>query len=292
MQRVFGLLILLGAVLWCAVPAPADDGFYVVGARVAAGTRITSLPYEIKTSGYYYLTGNLSYTGGNGITVSADNVTIDLMGFVIAGPSSSSSTTSGIYMSGRKNVEVRNGTVTGWFYGIIEVDPGGAGHRIIDVRGNANVTSVWLSGNKHLIKGCTASSGSFGATNGLIVYGTGTICGCTVMNTWIGLAVGGISGSGTISDNMVLNCDNSGIGTGGPVTVSNNLVSNCNSGIWGWGGGSIISNVVYVLDGQYGITPGSSTSSPNVLDQNNVSGSGTHYDVGTSATVWGLNGGK
>jgi hypothetical protein len=49
-------------------------------------TAIASLPFTITNSGSYYLTKNLTYsTGSAGITVSADNVTIDLGGFSLVG---------------------------------------------------------------------------------------------------------------------------------------------------------------------------------------------------------------
>src|SRR6478735_9662548 len=45
-------------------------------------TPISALPFTISTSGSYYLTGNLTATAdGDAITVSGDNVTIDLNGF-------------------------------------------------------------------------------------------------------------------------------------------------------------------------------------------------------------------
>ena len=56
------------------------------GARAdGVGTQITSLPYTISKSGFYYFGADLS-TIGQGIAVTTvDNVTIDLMGFGIAG---------------------------------------------------------------------------------------------------------------------------------------------------------------------------------------------------------------
>jgi len=296
MKRVLWLLAGLGVVLLSAAPVLADDGFYVIAGRVTVGTRITSLPCTITSPGYYYLTGNLSYAGGNAITVNNDNVTIDLMGFSLIGPSTGSLLYSGIYMNGRNNVEVRNGTVIGWHLGVSEYSNGGSHHRMIGVRANGNTYGIYLNGTDHLIKGCTASQGTFGSGSGLVI-GTGTIGGCTAMNftkvdiySGFGIFVGG----GTASGNVVANCTGtsaSGIYATGSATISHNQVSNCTTGINGAGGGSIIGNVVRSATGQTGIVPSTNINTPNVLDQNNVSDAGTHYGPGSAATVWGLNGG-
>jgi len=61
--------------------AVAGDGYCVVALR-GVGTRITSLLYTITRAGFYYLTGA---SGKDGITVSCNHVTIDLMGFSLTG---------------------------------------------------------------------------------------------------------------------------------------------------------------------------------------------------------------
>ncbi len=81
------------------------------------GTPISSLPYTITGSGSYYLTRNLVAGSGTGITISADDVTLDLMGFVLDGSTDSSvSSGYGIYDGGvaRSNLFVRNGTLRNW----------------------------------------------------------------------------------------------------------------------------------------------------------------------------------
>ncbi|MHC4808637.1 MAG: hypothetical protein ACYTBX_20570, partial [Planctomycetota bacterium] len=111
---------------------------------------IPNLPYTISESGSYCLTQNLIHTdeSTNAIEVNADNVTIDLCGYSIIGPTTThNETCSGIYMDGRKNVEIRNGTITNFpNNGIFEADTGvvseASGHRVIDVR----VTSIGAHG--------------------------------------------------------------------------------------------------------------------------------------------------
>ena len=80
---------------------------------LADPTPISSVPYTINQPGSYYLSRNLTMTAdSNGITVKADNVTIDLMGFTLKGRGTGEK--DGITMNGRSNVEVRNGTVENW----------------------------------------------------------------------------------------------------------------------------------------------------------------------------------
>ncbi|HEY6070720.1 MAG TPA: right-handed parallel beta-helix repeat-containing protein, partial [Chthoniobacterales bacterium] len=77
-------------------------------------TPISSLPYTISMPGSYYLTANLTGSG-QGITISADNVTLDLNGFALIGGGSGQ---AGINVSGaHKNITIRNGTVRGWANG-------------------------------------------------------------------------------------------------------------------------------------------------------------------------------
>jgi hypothetical protein len=282
MKRVLWLLALVGSVLLSGVPLPADDGFYVIGGRPSVGTVITSLPYQIKAPGYYYLTCNLTCPAGqDGITFAPgiNNVTIDLMGFCLNGPTGSWVHT-GISMNGQNNVEIRNGRMTYWGNCIVEAN--GSGHRVINVRVQCFDQGVNLVGSGHIIQGCTA----YNCIRGLTV-GNGAIRGCTV----IGYAptTYGISGSGTISGNVVVDCTNTsatGILGAGATSISHNMVQNCATGISGAGGGSVIGNVVVCWTGN---TCFLRSANGNVLDQNSFSGDGTHIG-GTGPYVAGVNG--
>ncbi len=66
-------------------PVLADGELYVVAGVVPpVGTKITSVPYTISTPGFYFLAGNLTYSGSsNAITISVDDVTLDLMGCIL-----------------------------------------------------------------------------------------------------------------------------------------------------------------------------------------------------------------
>lgn len=71
---------------------------------------ISNLPYTIKDSGSYYLTGNLASTT-NGIVIHADNVTLDLMGFTLSGDGGAES--NGIHVEGSSGNERYNLVIKG-----------------------------------------------------------------------------------------------------------------------------------------------------------------------------------
>ena len=75
---------------------------------------ISSLPFTISQSGSYYLSGNLEFTAttGNAITISASNVTLDLMGFTLS--STAGVTGEAIHLNGGlRNIAVKNGVIAG-----------------------------------------------------------------------------------------------------------------------------------------------------------------------------------
>lgn len=269
MKRKLSLVFLLGAVL-LGPAALADGDFYPGGPW---GIRITSLPCTISNPGSYYLGSNLSYSGGDGITITSDHVTLDLMGFTLTGPGSDN---YGISMTGRQNVEIRNGTLSGWQYGIREGYSSGSGHRIINVRAEGNRNGISLGGSGHLIKGCRATAGGSSSV-GLFIRSKGTISGCLTSNfQTCGIE---IDDYGTITGNEVIGPGSvgsyGGIYAGSSSLVMGNEVSDAVKGIHCEGGASVIGNTVTANTGQTGIRV--STTEPALLDQNTVRGDGTHY---------------
>lgn len=240
-----------------------DSGFYVVAGGGGVGTKIISLPYAINNPGFYYLGRNLNAPSGDGITINTDNVTLDLMGFTISGTNDAGKN-SGIYLDSKKNVEIRNGSLIGWDYGIY-ADNSSANNRVLNIRAaNNHSTGIRLDGYNHLVKGCTSSDNSF---NGIEVY----------------------AGGATISGNVVNNNGNAGIYVYGIATITGNTVSNANwMVIWLNGAGSIIGNTVSCESGQTGI---GLSRGPFMLDQNAVTGTGTHFSPGSASYVEGTNAG-
>src|SRR3954447_14638911 len=68
----------------------------------------------ITTAGSYFLTGDVAVTAGNGIVISADNVTLDLHGFTVSSSGAFASNSTGISLVGNlTGVHIRNGHVRG-----------------------------------------------------------------------------------------------------------------------------------------------------------------------------------
>jgi hypothetical protein len=222
MKRKFWFMVLVSAVLFSSAPVLADGDFYVVVAGGAVGTKITSLPYTITKAGFYYLGDSLNSTS-DGIIVLTDDVTIDLMGFSLSGNSGG----KGISMSGRSNVEVRNGTMRYFASGIFEDSASSSRHRIINVRvENCTTNGISLIGNTHLVKGCTVSGGTSG-----IHIDTGTISGCQVQGARFGIG----STAGNMVGNFVLMADDPTVivgmvGTGDHMMDQNTVIK---LGDWG-----------------------------------------------------------
>src|SRR5258708_5518412 len=91
--------------------------------QIEPRTPISTLPFTIGSSGSYYLAATLTGASGqNGITIQADNVTVDLEGFALIGTAGS---LNGItVVSGKQNIVLYNGILRGW--GGNGLDAGGA----------------------------------------------------------------------------------------------------------------------------------------------------------------------
>lgn len=162
-------------------PAPTMKTLDEVEARIPIpGSDTPVAAFVIDNSGSYYLTGDRT-ANAIAISVNADNVTIDLNGYSLIGPGTGANV--GVYMSGRGNVEVRNGTVRNFGReGIRENSSSGRDNRIINVRAISNglagsFAGISLAGKNSLVKDCTSSGNTgFGiyAGNGSTV--TGNTC--------------------------------------------------------------------------------------------------------------------
>src|SRR4026208_191371 len=98
-------LLAQGALTPPGAPAPMMKTLQQIEPRFP----IFAIPTNISVPGSWYLTTNLTGTAGNGITIQADNVTLDLNGFALVGPGNVAISAA----SARFNLCVRNGTIRG-----------------------------------------------------------------------------------------------------------------------------------------------------------------------------------
>jgi parallel beta-helix repeat protein len=225
---------------------------------------ISSLPYTISASGSYYLTGDLT-TDSNSISVEANDVTIDLMGYSLTG---SGSAGSGVWMgySPRSNIEIRNGTVRNFLLGVGAMFASHRNVRIIGLRVHGNTAGgLLLDAKGCLVKDCTVS----GNDNWGISCGDASTVVDNVVydNNHSGIRAG--SGS-TITGNMVTDNNSVGISADYVCTVSENTVANnTNGGIDANSGCSVTYNTVG-SNGRYGIV---------VLDASTVTGNTASFNT-------------
>lgn len=253
---ILTIVMSMTACLWAGSlnpPAPPTGGTMKPLDQVEPRTPITSVPYTISASGSYYLAKNLTSTG-HGILIYADDVTIDLCGFTLTGPGAGSN--YGVYMSGRRDVEIRNGAIRSFTYGISDSASNGKNHRVIGVRLTACLSQgIYFSGTNHVVRDCIVTD-TTNTTAGGTFYGiyilNGMITDCMVTGT----------GNSAVTGSTVY-----GIATSGAI-ISRNRV---------YGNGSSAAGSVYAIDGGY-----ASTISDNTVCGNGGSAAGTVLGINTN----------
>jgi hypothetical protein len=74
---------------------------------------ISSAPYTISQPGSYYLTANISVTNGSAITITANQVTLDLNGFTLSSTEASPTGTGILLAGGDTDITILNGHIKG-----------------------------------------------------------------------------------------------------------------------------------------------------------------------------------
>ena len=245
MNKHFSVIVAILAYFPCSVPIFADsllsveggiesksggftfpDGTVQLSAAAPPCIPITDIPITITESGVYCLTDNLatSITTGNAITLDADNITIDLNGWMLDGSGAGMATeATGIYSYQLNNITVRNGTIQGFHYGVqLDVDTvtysASRGNLIERIRASANTgAALFTKGmgtiirHNHIVNtGNSTISPNYWAV-GISSYGTN----CQVLNNTINNTTA--SGSGT-ADAIYMRNANSSIIEGNQVS--------------------------------------------------------------------------
>lgn len=239
--------------------------------------------YKITQSGSYYLTADV-VTDVRGMSIGADNVTIDLNGYTLRHTGTGSHW--GILMYGYDNIEIRNGTIEGFDQALYDNATGGGGRRIRSIRVlNSKKYAIMITVSGVVIEDCFIHDN--GADNSASAA-FGIMCGdkAVVRNNYI-------SDTGTNALNYVYGVK-VGVGsivTGNTIRDNAAFASNYFYGIWADAGSLITGNLCYHNASNandktkdiYGIK----AEAGSVIKENVV------YDTGTGAdgTAYGISAG-
>ena len=330
----FGLLALTACVAAVALAGPLNPpaGPIVPTGRTLdelynaiqsqRGTPITSLPFTISQSGAYYLASNIQLGGSDGITISADDVTLDLNGRAITGNFTGTAgtlrgivVTQGAGSTPRRNVTIRNGTVRdftsvgidatnvvgGRFENLNLYNNGRSGLIageacvIVQCVARGNRETGIVSGLGNTLENCTAVSNGARPnttnTNGFIISAGSTVRGCAAVTNQG-------TGFNCAAQVTIVHCEAVGNDISGIVVSNECLVdsNNCNSngqnvanggGVTATGfGNRIVNNNCTGNDFNFSVAAGASTGG-NFLARNSASRptggvSATNYSIGAN----------
>lgn len=205
---------------------------------------ISSLPYVITQPGSYFVTNHLAAGAPNGITVSANDVEIDLNGFTMNGAGA----TDGITDNGnaRSNITVRNGVIREWGGDGINLGASSNVH-IADITADYNEFAGIETGSG-IVKDCVVRAYAGGLV-GIRAWGNATISNCHVEGYGTGIA---LNAGGVITDSVAVGADLTGIYGGSNATIMRSRVSDVgiggagpNNGITVEGGSLVKDNAIW-----------------------------------------------
>jgi len=259
-RRLFSAWALGSMILGWAGSALAVDGVVLIDQNRAIAGNVTpgdtpGFPVTISKAGSYRLSGNLTVPDENtdAIEIPVDNVSLDLNGFAILGPTvcsgvplscSPSGNGRGVNAAG-KYYTVINGTIRGMGrFGIVTASGSSSG-RVENMHvSSCNSTGILVSGggivsnntaNSNGGNGISVSNGtvnnntaSSNGESGISVVGSSTVSN----NTSISNGGDGISVTiGTVSNNTVVNNKNRGIVVSEGTVINNSARANTNLGL-------------------------------------------------------------
>jgi hypothetical protein len=243
-------------------------------AQIEPRTPISSAPLSITTPGSYYLTTNLTISSGAAISVSANNITLDLNGFTIFSTETPAASSVGISLNSGTNISIFHGFICG---GVI-INAGtysgsGFANGIYASNAvNARVSGVSVCGclysgvflgNNSVVESCTVTTaGSYG------IYAT-AVSDTTAQNC--GLV-------GVYAANSANNCCGAAFGAG--TGVSANAANNCNGTAGADGTGVYASSAINCIG-----TAGASGTGVNSVNAINCYGTAGTGGTGVSAVT-------
>ena len=244
-------------------PAPTMKTLDQVEPRIPVAQ--ADIPLVITNAGSYVLTENLVEPVGSAIQVDADDVTIDLNGFVIDGQSNG---LVGVEVLGpRQGISIRDGTVRGFSAGIDAFEAQNV--RCIRLNLFARIAGIGAGAHALVLECMIRSSPGHGA----IVGSNSVVKDCLVTAGFAGI---GVSGGRARIEGCTVASALTGIDAGIDSDIHGNLcISNTVSGISADRGNRIVDN--RILDG--GGNGLRLISSNNYVAGNVVRGNADNYDL-------------
>ena len=221
-----------GSLTPTGAPAPTMKSL----AQIEPRTPISALPFTIVNPGAYYLTTNLTgINASHGITISTNDVTLDLNGFSLLGAPGA---LTGIFSSSQPTgVTVRNGTIRNWPNAAINFVGTDTTFDGLNVYSNSSSFAV-TAGTLTKVRNCTVALNAAGLS-----LGQGSVVSDSFIrhNTGHGLQAGdatavrhctifGNGGSGVVLGNAssMESCTIRTNGQNGIIGLANNNVTRCN----------------------------------------------------------------
>jgi hypothetical protein len=208
-------LIVLGMAAIAPVCAYAVDGQILINQA-----SVKTFPFTITASGSYKLSSNLNVAAlgvvADGISIDADNVTLDLNGFAVIG--NGGANTVGIENANNHNgITIKNGAVTG-FSGGVGLSGARGDFELTDVHASNNSTvGISVHGASSVIRHCIAdhnltgfslfeavisdSGASFNSADGIDAKESSIIHNIVSENANVGVSADTLS---LVSTNMLL----------------------------------------------------------------------------------------
>jgi hypothetical protein len=256
---------------------------------------LCELPASIDWSSRVKLVGSLNVTVSNAVTVTANDVTLDLNGFTISSTAASATGYGILLGSGLRNITIANGHIrggvinngsgvyngSGFAYGIYYSGTGPANVQVsrISVSGCLYHGINLAAGNSTVAESCTVRTvGSYGIFASTIKQSAAMDCGSSaIYGDQVSDCRGESSGSGNgLNATIAQNCY--GSSGGGGYGVSSTTALNCygSSGSSGIGVYANIAQNCYASGGSYGV---SSTTALNCYGSSGSSGIGVYANT-------------
>ena len=246
----------------------------------------------LSSPGSYYLTGDIAVVTGNGIVISADNVTLDLSGFTVSS-SAASPIGSGVLLSGdRSGIHILNGHIQGTVTYNGSTFSGGGFDTGIFAGGSSvswRVTGVSVVGvsslgigdfqNFAIVDSCNVQTiNGIGIAGGVVSNCRAHQCFSTgiMANTALDCVATGSSINSCIQATAATNC--SGVNSGGGAGITASTVNTC----FGQSNSSVGINAT-IAQNSYGVS--ASNIGLNVFTATNCYGSSSGSNNGIHANT-------